>query len=138
MFYHARLVHTITIRRLSINVIPPREDHDSAHMPHSTAQFRRSLSASETAWAYTLLAWDHLIGSDNVGRVPIERKLARVPAPRVFPREPKSLLQANITIDHRSQITEEKKRKSPEKEPKKEHNPACNKRSKRKREKNKD
>jgi len=29
-----------------------------------------------------------------------------VPAPRVFPREPKSLLQANITIDHRSQITE--------------------------------
>ena len=30
----------------------------------------------------------------------------RVPAPRVFPREPKSLLQANITIDHRSQITE--------------------------------
>jgi hypothetical protein len=106
VFYHARLAHTITIRRLSINVIPPREDHDSAHMPHSTAQFRRSLSASETAWAYTLLAWDHLIGSDNVGRVPIERKLARVPAPRVFPREPKSLLQANITIDHRSQITD--------------------------------
>ena len=29
-----------------------------------------------------------------------------MPAPRVFPREPKSLLQANITIDHRSQITE--------------------------------
>ena len=106
MFYHARLAHTITIRRLSIDVIPPREDHDSVHMPYSTAQFRRSLSASGTAWAYTLLAWDHLIGSDNVGRVPIERKLARVPAPRVFPREPKSLLQANITIDHRSQITE--------------------------------
>jgi len=41
----------------------------------------------------------------NNGRVPTERKLARVPAPRVFPREPKSLLQANITIDHRSQIT---------------------------------
>ena len=78
-------------------------------MLHSTAQFRRSLSASGTAWAYTLLAWDHLIGSDNVGRVPIERKLARVPAPRVSPREPKSLLQANITIDHRSQITEAKK-----------------------------
>ena len=38
-----------------------------------------------------LLAWDQFIGSDNVGRVPIERKLARVPAPRVFPREPKSL-----------------------------------------------
>ena len=105
MFYHARPAHTITIRRLSINAIPPREDHDSAHMP-STAQFRRSLSASGIAWAYTLLAWDQFIGSDNVGRVPIERKLARVPAPRVFPREPKSLLQANITIDHRSQITE--------------------------------
>ena len=70
-------------------------------MPHSTAQFRRSLSASGTAWAYTLLAWDQFIGSDNVGRVPIERKLARVPAPRVFPREPKDLLQANVTIDHR-------------------------------------
>ena len=107
MFYHARLAHTITIRRLSINVIPPREDHDSAHMPHSTAQFRRSLSASGTAWAYTLLAWDQLIGSDDVGRVPIERKLARVPAPRVFPREPKSLLQANITIDHRSRQAQE-------------------------------
>jgi len=65
----------------------------------------------------------------------IERKLARVPAPRVFPKEPKSLLQANITIDHRSQITEEKKRKSPEKEPKKEHNPACNKRVKEKKRK---
>ena len=111
MFYHARPAHTITIRRLSINAVPPREDHDSAHMPYSTAQFRRSLSASGTAWAYTLLAWDQFIGSDNVGRVPIERKLARVPAPRVFPREPKSLLQANITIDHRSQITEERKKK---------------------------
>ena len=109
MFYHARPAHTITIRRLSINAVPPREDHDSAHMPYSTAQFRRSLSASGIAWAYTLLAWDQFIGSDNVGRVPIERKLARVPAPRVFPREPKSLLQANITIDHRSQITEEEK-----------------------------
>ena len=106
MFYHARLVHTITIRRLSINVIRPRGDHDSVHMPYGTAQFRRSLSASGTAWAYTLLAWDQFIGSDYVGRVPIERKLARVPAPRVFLREPKSLLQANITIDHRSQITE--------------------------------
>ena len=58
-----------------------------------------------TARAYTLLAWDQFVGSDNGGRVPIERKLARVPAPRVFPREPKSLLQANITLDHRSQIT---------------------------------
>ena len=85
--------------------IPPREDHDSAHMP-STAQFRRSLPASGIAWACTLLAWDQFTGSDHVDRVPIERKLARVPAPRVFPREPKSLLQANITIDHRSQITE--------------------------------
>ena len=47
----------------------------------------------------------HRERSDYVGRVPIERKLARVPTPRVFPREPKSLLQANITIDHRSQIT---------------------------------
>ena len=112
MFYHARLVHTITIRRLSINVIRPRGDHDSVHMPYGTAQFRRSLSASGTAWAYTLLAWDQFIGSDYVGRVPTERKLARVPAPRVFPREPKSLLQANITIDHRSQITEEKERES--------------------------
>ena len=45
-------------------------------------------------------------------RKTIERKLARVPAPRVFPREPepKSLLQANITIDPRSQITEKEKR----------------------------
>ena len=50
------------------------------------------------------------IGSDYVGRVPTERKLARVPTPRVFRREPKSLLQANITIDHRSQITEEKEK----------------------------
>ena len=75
-----------------------------------------------------MLAWDQFIGSDNVGRVPIERKLARVPAPRVFPREPKSLLQANITIDHRSQITErerererkrdnEKERKSEKRNP---------------------
>jgi len=45
------------------------------------------------------------MGSDYVGRVPIERKLARVPTPRVFLGEPKSLLQANVTIDHRSQIT---------------------------------
>ena len=64
----------------------------------------------KTAWAYTLLAWGHFIRPANVGRVPIERKLARVPAPRVFPREPKSLLQANITIDHRSQITERKEK----------------------------
>ena len=62
-----------------------------------------------------MLAWDQFIGSDNVGRVPIERKLARVPAPRVFPREPKSLLQANITIDHRSQITEKEKKREREK-----------------------
>jgi len=61
-----------------------------------------------------LLAWDQFIGSDYVGRVPIERKLARVPAPRVFPREPKSLLQANITIDHRSQITERRKERKRE------------------------
>ena len=68
-----------------------------------------------------MLAWDQFIGSDNVGRVPIERKLARVPAPRVFPREPKSLLQANITIDHRSQITErEKKEKERERKREKE------------------
>jgi len=52
---------------------------------------------------------EKFIGSDYVGRVPTERKLARVPAPRVFTREPKSLLQANITIDHRSQITEREK-----------------------------
>ena len=61
-----------------------------------------------------MLAWDQFIGSDNVGRVPIERKLARVPAPRVFPREPKSLLQANIKIDHRSQITERDKERERE------------------------
>ena len=63
-----------------------------------------------------MLAWDQFIGSDNVGRVPIERKLARVPAPRVFPREPKSLLQANITIDHRSQITKIERTMKREKE----------------------
>ena len=63
-----------------------------------------------------MLAWDQFIGSDNVGRVPIERKLARVPAPRVFPREPKSLLQANIKIDHRSQITDRRKREREKKE----------------------
>ena len=40
-----------------------------------------------------------------------ERKLARVPEPRIFPREPKCLLQANITIDHRSQITEREKKR---------------------------
>ena len=72
-----------------------------------------------------MLAWDQFIGSDNVGRVPIERKLARVPAPRVFPREPKSLLQANIKIDHRSQITEKErkgeKRKPREKREKERH-----------------
>ena len=66
-----------------------------------------------------MLAWDHFIGSDNVGRVPIERKLARVPAPRVFPREPKSLLQANIKIDHRSQITEREKERKRRKEKRK-------------------
>ena len=69
-----------------------------------------------TARAYTLLAWDQFVGSDNVGRVPIERKLARVPAPRVFPREPKSLLQANITIDHRSQITDHRRDRRIERE----------------------
>ena len=63
-----------------------------------------------------MLAWDQFIGSDNVGRVPIERKLARVPAPRVFPREPKSLLQANITIDHRSQITERERKEREKRE----------------------
>ena len=31
-------------------------------------------------------------------------------APRVFPREPNSLLQANITTDHRSQITENRRK----------------------------
>jgi len=55
------------------------------------------------------------MGSDNVGRVPVERKPARVPAPRVFPREPKRLFQANITIDHRSQITKRKKEKESQK-----------------------
>ena len=73
-----------------------------------------------------MLAWDQFIGSDNVGRVPIERKLARVPAPRVFPREPKSLLQANIKIDHRSQITErEKKRKGKTEREKRERETTC-------------
>jgi flagellar motor switch/type III secretory pathway protein FliN len=43
-----------------------------------------------------------------------------VPAPRVFPREPKSLLQANITIDHRSQITEKERKREREKERKRE------------------
>ena len=46
----------------------------------------------------TLLAWDHFIGSDDVGRVPIERKLARVPAPRVFHREPKSLFSQSVRV----------------------------------------
>ena len=48
----------------------------------------------------------------------IESKLARAPAPRVFPREPTSLSQAcechnrSQITDHRSQITErEKERK---------------------------
>ena len=74
-----------------------------------------------------MLAWDQFIGSDNVGRVPIERKLARVPAPRVFPREPKSLLQANITIDHRSQITEKEKteREKTERERRREGETVC-------------
>jgi len=67
-----------------------------------------------------LLAWDQFIGSDYVGRVPTERKLARVPAPRVFPREPKSLLQANITIDHRSQITERERKKERKREERRE------------------
>ena len=39
-----------------------------------------------------------------------------MPTPRVFLREPKSLLQANITIDHRSQITEEKEKKKKKRE----------------------
>jgi len=68
-------------------------------------QFRRSLSASGIALAYTLLAWDQFTGSDCVGRVPTERKFERVPAPEVFPRVPNSLLQANVMIDHRTQIT---------------------------------
>ena len=69
-----------------------------------------------------MLAWDQFIGSDNVGRVPIERKLARVPAPRVFLREPKNLSQANITIDHRSQDhrSQKEKKKVKEKERKNE------------------
>ena len=32
-----------------------------------------------------------------------------MPAPRVFPREPNSLLRANIKTDYRSQITEKNK-----------------------------
>ena len=53
-------------------------------------------------------AWDQFIGSDYVGRVPIERKLARVPAPGVFPREPKK----PVTSEHhnRSQITDHRKK----------------------------
>jgi len=39
-----------------------------------------------------------------------------VPAPRVFPREPKSLLQANIKSDHRSQITERERKRERESE----------------------
>ena len=35
---------------------------------------------------------------------PVSVDPARCAAPRVFPREPNSLLQANIIIDHRSQI----------------------------------
>ena len=62
----------------------------------------------KTAFSYHELNCGGII--NGMGRrVPTERKLARVPAPRVFPREPKSLLQANVTIDHRSQITEAKK-----------------------------
>ena len=43
----------------------------------------------------------------------LERKLtrARVPAPRVFPKEQNSLLQANIKTDHRSQITDHRGKK---------------------------
>ena len=36
-----------------------------------------------------------------------------ITTPRVIPREPKSLLQANITIDHRSQITEKDQKAVP-------------------------
>ena len=71
---------------------------------HSTAH--RSMFASGIVRAYALLAWGQFIGSANVGRVPTERKLTRVPAPRVVPREPNSLLQAKIKTDHRSQVTE--------------------------------
>jgi len=46
----------------------------------------------------------------NMRTCPEERKLTRMPAPRVFPREPNSLLQANIKTDHRSQIAEREKR----------------------------
>jgi len=63
-----------------------------------------------------LLAWDQFIGSDNVGRVPIERKLARVPAPAQHhgssPESQKAcykrIISQSIT-DHRSQ-GERKKR----------------------------
>ena len=87
------------------NVIRPRGDHDSVHMPYGTAQFRRSLSASGTAWqwAYTLLAWDQFIGSDYVGRVPTERKLARVPAPRVESQKACCKRMSQSITDHRSQ-----------------------------------
>ena len=46
-------------------------------------------------------------------KVITEIELARVPAPRVFPREPNSLSQANVTIDHRSQITEKREKRNP-------------------------
>ena len=71
---------------------------------------RRELTERGVSFThFRLLSFgDQFIGSDYVGRVPIERKLARVRTPRVIPRESKSLLQANITIDHRSQITEKR------------------------------
>jgi len=37
-----------------------------------------------------------------------------VPAPRVVPREPNSLLQANVKTDHRSQSTERRSEKKEE------------------------
>ena len=59
-----------------------------------------------------MLAWDQFIRSDYVGRVPIERKLARVPAPRVFAESQKACykrMSQSIT-DHRSQKRETERR----------------------------
>ena len=86
---------------------------------HSAAH--RSLSASGIAWPYNLLAWDQFTESDDAGRIPTERKLARVPAPRAVPREPSSLSQANVTTDHRSQFVgftdHRNRKKKPRKKP---------------------
>ena len=61
------------------------------------------------AWAYTLLAWYQFIGSDYVGRVPTERKLTRVPAPRVSPQRAKQ--PATSEYENRSQITDHRRGK---------------------------